>query len=47
MVVTSAREFFLKQAAYDSGLVTQYPVHLKDEDFEEAFVEEINPAPIK
>jgi len=32
---------------YESGLVTQYPVYLKDEDFKEAFVEQINPAPLE
>ncbi len=47
MVVTGTEGVFLKQAVYESGLVSQYPVYLKDEDFKEAFVEQINPAPLQ
>ena len=41
MVVTSAEGVFLKQAIYDSGLVTQYPQDLREKEFPNAIVDNI------
>ncbi len=41
MVVTSTEGVFLKQATYDSGLVTQYPQDLREKEFPNAIVDNI------